>query len=315
MDQAVERMERAYEVIANDEPDADMAYLLTRLGNSQWFAGNVERAMEHNERGLDIAEALQVTEPLCRGWMTKAVIVMARRPEEARALFQLAFDMALRHDDLRQAGVAAASLSDLEFHHDRYASSLRYLDQSIELARRIGERRGEWFVLSEMSYALTMLGRWDEALARLAEIPEERLNVGANVVSSLTGVIEVHVNRGRLDEARALLSRYGEIEDGGSVDVQTQGCYWGAVAAIRLAEGDARAALAAGERAYAGHSTLGFGSQDVKQGLAHAFEAALALGDRSKARELLTPVEQLPVGLRPPLLSAPRAPLPCAPRR
>ncbi len=305
LDQAIERMERAYEVIADDELDADTAYLLTRLGNSHSFAGNLERALEHTERGLDLAEALQVAEPLCRGWMTKATIILPRRPEEARALYQLALDTALRNDDLRQAGVAAASLSDLGFHRDGYANSLRYLEQSIELARRIGDRRGEWFVLSEMSYALTMLGRWDEALGRLAEIPEERLSLGANVVSPLTGVIEVYVHRGRLDDARTLLSRYGEIEElASSVDVQTQGCYWGAVAAVRLAEGDTRAALAAGERAYGGHPVLGFGSQDVKQGLTHALEAALALGDRDRADELLAPVEQLPVGLRPPLLTA-----------
>jgi hypothetical protein len=45
-------------------------------------------------------------------------------------------------------------------------------------------------------------------------------------------------------------------------------------------------------------------TQDVKQGLLHGLEAALVLADRQKAAELLTAIEELPVGLRPPYLAA-----------
>jgi hypothetical protein len=86
--------------------------------------------------------------------------------------------------------------------------------------------------------------------------------------------------------------------------VQAQGGYQAAVAAVRLAEDKPRDALAAAEHAFAGRATLGIASQDVKLGFLHGLEAALALGDQEKADELLTTVERLPVGLRPPYLAA-----------
>jgi hypothetical protein len=46
------------------------------------------------------------------------------------------------------------------------------------------------------------------------------------------------------------------------------------------------------------------GNQGVKQSLVWAVEAALALGDRERAIELLGIVESRPVGLRPPYLEA-----------
>ena len=304
VEQAIERMERAYVVIGEDEPDADLAFLLVRLGNAHWFAGDVERAAEWTERALDLAEALQLPEILCRGWVTKASIVSPRRPEEARGLFQLALDTALAHDVHVGSSLACANLSDLGFRRDRYADSIAHLEQALDLARRIGDRQAEWFALGEMTYALTMLGRWDEALARLAEIPDEHLGTHINLFSPLSGVLELYLQRGRLDEARRLLHRYDELARAASSDLQTQTSYEAATAAVRLAEGDPRAALTAAEQAFAARAMLGIAYQDVKRACRHALEAALSLGERDKANELLTIVEQLPPGLRPPLLAA-----------
>ncbi|MFN2470541.1 MAG: AAA family ATPase [Gaiellaceae bacterium] len=302
-EQAIERLETAYAVIAGDEPDADVALLLARLGQFHFFGGNSELGAERTERALDIAEALQLPEVLVAGWMTKGFIVGARRPEEARALFQLALDTALTHDLHTQAAFAYSNLSDLRFRRDRYADALAYLEQALALGRRIGNRQNEWFALSEMSYALTMLGRWDEALARLAEIPDEQLASNTSLMSSLSGVLEIHLQRGQLDAARRLLARREEL--GRSGDLQAQGSFHAATAAVRLAEGNTRGALTAAEHAVAvGHAATGMASQDVKQGFRPALEAALALGARDKAEQLLTTVEQVPVGLRPPFLAA-----------
>jgi len=303
-EQAIERMEQAYAAIAHDEPDADLGFLLVRLGSAHYFAGHLDQAQKWIEQGLDLAEALQLPEVLCRGWTGKAMIVAARRPEEARSFFQLSLDTALAHELHRHASTAAANLSDLAFQRDRYADSLRHLEQALELARRIGDRRQEWFALSEMTYALFMLGRWDEALARLAEIPDEQLGVNTNLTSPLTGVLDLHLQRGELDEARALLTRYASLAEEAASDVQTRCGYEAAVAAVRLAEGNPRDALAAAERAFEGREAMGIAAQDVKHGFRHALEAALALGERGRAEELLTLVEGLPVGLRPPYLDA-----------
>jgi class 3 adenylate cyclase/tetratricopeptide (TPR) repeat protein len=302
LEDGIARMEQALEVIGSDEPDADLGFLLARLGSAHYFAGHVEQARTRIEQSLDIGEALVLPEVLGRAWNTKAALLAPTRPQEARGLFQLSLQTALENESLQMASVACAQLSDLGFRHDRYAESLGYLERCVEYARRIGDRRWEWFGLSEMTYALYMLGRWDESLARFAEIPTEHIGTDTNIASPLTGLLELHVHRGELDATRQLLGRYEEL--GRSGDVQIKGGYHAALAALRLAEGSPRDALAAAEVAFAGRATLGISSQDVKQAFARALEAAVELDDRDKADELLATVEDLPVGLRPPYAAA-----------
>jgi tetratricopeptide (TPR) repeat protein len=147
-----------------------------------------------------------------------------------------------------------------------------------------------------------MLGRWEEAHARLAEIPDERLGASTQVLSPVSGILELELHRGHVDDARRLLARYEEI--GRSADVQVQSAYDGACAAVCVAEGNMREALDAAERAIAARDALGGSAQSVKLGLLHALEAAAALGDRKRSQELLGLIDAMPPGLRPPFLDA-----------
>jgi tetratricopeptide (TPR) repeat protein len=299
--EAVERMERAYAVIGEDEPDADLAFLLIRLGGAHWFAGNRDLALDRTERSLEIAEALLLPEMLCRGWGTKAMIAAPYKPQEARALHQLANDAARAHNLLAQVTIASMNLSDLGFQGDRYGESLGYLSQALDDARRAGSRRNEWFTLGEMTYALTMLGRWDEALARFADLPDETLG-RPDVSSVLSGALEIYLQRGELAAARQLLARFEELRD--ASDVQSRIGYDTADAAVLLAEGRREDALARAERSVGARDAMGIAAQDVKHAIRHALEASLALGRRDKVEELLVLVQSLPVGLRPPFLDA-----------
>ncbi len=301
-ERAIERMENTYAVVGDDEPDADLAFLILRLGQAHNFAGNRERATELIERGLDLAEALHHAELLAQGWTAKATLISPRRPAEARGLFRLAMDTALAHELYRRASGASANLSDLGFQWDRYADSLGHLEQVLAFARRIGDRAYEWFALSEMPYALTMLGRWEEALVRFAEIPDEQIGTIIDVGGLLNSVAELYLHRGQLSEARELVARFEELAR--SSDRQMVGNYQAAVAAVRLAEGNNREALTAAEQAFATREALGIAAQSAKFGLIHALEAALALGNTAKVNELLEVFEALPPGLRPPLLEA-----------
>jgi class 3 adenylate cyclase/tetratricopeptide (TPR) repeat protein len=303
-EQALERMERAYAAIAEDEPDADVALLLSRLGASHGAVGNNERAVELTEKSLDIAEALRLPEVLVRGWVTKSRFIRARRPEEARGLAELILRTALAHGLPTHVNIARGDLSDLGFYTDRYAESLEHLDEMLALARRVGARGQASFALSEMTYALTMLGRWDEALARLGEIPDEQLGRIIDVLSPLSGALEIYLHRGEVDRARTLLARFDELLAAAGTDFQVQGSYRAAEAAVRLAEGNPREALHSAERAVQAGSELGIAAQDVKLAILHGLEAAIALGDRAKVEELLALVEELPLGLRPPFLDA-----------
>jgi tetratricopeptide (TPR) repeat protein len=301
IEQAIELMERAHEVVAGDTPDAELALLLNRLGQAYWFAGQPDRAAEWAERSLDIAESLQLPEMLVRGWLTKGGIIAGRRPEEARGLFKLAVETVAQHG-LPLGPSGYTNLSDLAFQRDRYTESLGYLEQALEISRRNGLRRNECFALSEMSFALTMLGRWQEALAALAEIPEELIGRTTTLSSPLSGALPIHLHRGQLDEARRLLARYDEL--GRTADLQERVAYNTATAAVRLAEGNPAEALVAAEHALDARQQLGIAAQDVKLGYIHALEAALALGQLERANQLLVTVEELPAGLRPPFLAA-----------
>jgi hypothetical protein len=147
-----------------------------------------------------------------------------------------------------------------------------------------------------------MLGRWDEALARFGEIPHEQIGKDSDLLSPVSGIIELYLYRGQLDQARQLLSGYDEL--GRSGDTQAMSIYQSALAAVRLAEGNHQAALAAAELALGTREHLGVGHQGVKLGFLHALEAALGLGDEAKLRQLLTTVEAVPAGLRPPFVEA-----------
>jgi tetratricopeptide (TPR) repeat protein len=194
------------------------------------------------------------------------------------------------------------NLSNEHFSRDRYADALAYLGEALEVIRRRGSRFGEWALLSETSYPLYMTGRWEEALARFAEIPEDRL-LATTTLSGLSSVLEIYLHRGTLDEARRLLSHYAELEHSG--EAQERSCYLSALAAVRRAEGRHEEALATG---VAGSelaiSALGPGTQPVKQGLVEAVEAAVALGFSDRAEELLETVERVSPGLRSPYLQA-----------
>jgi class 3 adenylate cyclase/tetratricopeptide (TPR) repeat protein len=302
LERVVERLEQAYAVIGEDEPDEDLALLLGRLGGTHFFAGNLERAEVMVERSLDIAEALQLPDQLARGWNGKAIQLMARRPQEARALLHLALETSVANELFATASIVRNNLSELGLRRDRYGESLAQLEQGVELARRIGARAMEWTVLSEMTYALSMLGRWDEATAVLDEIPETQVQAGPQVSSVLNGVLELLLHRGRLEQARELLGRFEGL--GRSGEVQMEGGYHAAVAAVRLAEGNHEAALTAAERAVATAEAIGIDSQGAKLGLVHALEAASALGQRNKVNALLEMVDRHPPGLRAPLLEA-----------
>jgi tetratricopeptide (TPR) repeat protein len=219
---------------------------------------------------------------------------------ESFALLKQGLEVALEHDLLEEASTCYFILSDRCFRLDRYAEALRYLDESLALAGRIGSRPFEWAVQAERSYALLMLGRWDEVLATTDAFTEEQVHSGGVVLSVLQSGVEAHCHRGELEAARRIYAMYSWLED--SSDLQDRGCFLAATAALRRAEGRFEDALAAGAATIEVASTMGAAFQGVKSGVVDALEAALALGDTTKAEELLSLFDELPPAQWPPFL-------------
>jgi tetratricopeptide (TPR) repeat protein len=303
VDEATARMERALDVIQDDEPDEDLALLLARLAVVYHFTGRQEQALEKAERALDVAESLGAPEPLARALGVKAHILgTIGHPTEGAALRRQALAVALEHGLLDLASVQYSNLSDDAFRRDRYADAISYLEQALELTRRLGHRPGEWSILSELTYPLYMTGRWDEALAALPELTEEQLGSGALLLSLLTSVLEIHIRRGDLDGARRFHSLFDALA--ASADFQARAVHAGGTAALRHAEGRLHEALDSGAAALRFGEATAFDHQAVKQGLVEAVEAALALGEVGRAEELLSLVDGVPRGLRSPYVDA-----------
>ena len=147
-----------------------------------------------------------------------------------------------------------------------------------------------------------MLGRWDEALAVMAELTEEQERAGGMYLSLLTGPLEIYLHRGEIAEARRVFSHFSSLGD--STDVQERVCYFGALAALAHAERRMHDALDAGLHFEEGLQTHGVSHQAVEQGLVEAIEAALELDDRPRAEDLLATLKAIPPGRRPPFLDA-----------
>ncbi len=172
----------------------------------------------------------------------------------------------------------------------------------LALSRKLGDRPTEWAALSERAYALFMLGRWDEARASSEEFTPEQIVAGGVMLSLLQVGVEIHVQRGELDDARRVFAMYQHLEE--SSDVQDRAAYLGSRACLRRAEGGLREALADGEATIETSPTLGVSFQGVKQGIVEALEAAFALGETAKMEELLAFIESIPPGSRAPFLDA-----------
>jgi len=303
LDEALARMERAFEAISGDEPDEDLALLAARLAHAYWTVGDLDRATERAELALDIAEAQGYPRALAIGLGAKSAVAYSRgHPEEGLGLVKHELAIALEHDLVEEASASYFILSDGSFHRDRYADALAYQDEALALVRRIGNRPYEWSVLAERTYALFMTGRWDEALDIAEDLTEEQVRSGGMFLSLLSGPLEIHLQRGGVAEAQRLHVLFGKLD--GSTDVQERACFYGATAAIHRAENRLRDAVEAGREATEGEQTLGLSHQAIEQGLVEALEAAVALGERTTAQELLTKIEAIPPGRRPPFLEA-----------
>jgi class 3 adenylate cyclase/tetratricopeptide (TPR) repeat protein len=303
-DEALERIERAFEVISTDEPDEVLALLSGQLSRSYWFSGDIERAAERAELALDIGEALGLPRALSLGLRAKAAVLSSRQHrEEAHALLKHALDIALEHDLFEDVSTFYFLLSDQCFRTDRYDEALAYLDESLTFDQRMGHRRFELATIAESCYPLMMLGRWDEVLAIRDGFTEDQVNAGGVVLSLLQGGVEIYCRRGRLDDARELLSLFARLED--STDVQDRGSYLACLAVLRRAEGRLDEAIQAGtETLTTVVETLGPDFQGVKHAVIEALEAALALGDVRRADELFGFVEGISPGVRPPYFDA-----------
>ena len=287
MADALEEMDRAFQVLKGEEPDEALARLAAELGRFLFFAGHSEQALERIETALVVAERLELPEVLSQALNTKAVILYSSsgRIHEGEALLRYALEVALEADLPSAALRAYFNLADLIAQSDQFQDVPSYVEAGLALARRVGNRFWEWSLLGQL-FGYYVLGEWDRMFELAAQQPVEMAQQVRGAFLQYLGVLpHVAILRGDIVEARRLMAVFPEAES--SDDLQERVTFETASAILARAEGEPAKALAAAEKALGSRHELGLRTDPIKEAFCEAVEAAFELGDLAKVESLL----------------------------
>jgi predicted ATPase/class 3 adenylate cyclase len=300
IDTALEEMEQAYAVLAQDEPDEDLGALAAELARVRFFKGDREEAARWIESALEIGEQLALPELLSQALNTKHLILASSgRPEESIALLQHALALALDNDLPTAALRAYFNLAHESAIRDRGSDALAVDQQGLALARKLGVRHYELMFLHHLTFDFYFLGEWDKAVAVIEEMqelaPESRWTELSALWYPGPAIAAYRGGTPSLSE--------GDVTEEELSDVQSRAGYEAARAMILLSLGRASDALEAAEAAWSLRDALGPHSF-AKQGLSTALDAAFALGDLDRVEQFLGDVRALAPGITSPTLPA-----------
>jgi predicted ATPase/class 3 adenylate cyclase len=300
IDVAAERMQRSFEILRGDEPDADLAMLAAQLARIRWFMGNPDAAVEPLEFALEIAESLYLPEVLSEALNTKNLLLInTGRRQESEALLRHSLRLAQEHGIQHSAFRAQFNLAYHIAGEDRYEEAQELDREALEAAQRRGERGWAWAFLGHMQETNYMLGNWEELDATDEEI-DELIAAGIRArVDMLVIFPHVYFHTGRLDRLRYLVERFPEP----SAEQQDIAAYALARSAQARAEGRHADSLASADEVLAMGADIGVEHPFSRLAFVDALEAALELGDLDSIRRRVEefrerrPADQLPFGV------------------
>jgi tetratricopeptide (TPR) repeat protein len=302
LEEGLERMDRSYQELSQEDPDEDLAELAAQLGRFLFFAGRHDLAMERIESALELAEGLALPETFSQALNTKAILLISHgRKLEGLALLRYALAVALEHDKPSAALRGYFNLADSLSQADRYEEAELCVRDGLAFSRRVGNRYQELLFLGQ-SYALFALGKWDEALEWAEDLPEDWMTArqAYSTVSSVCVTVLVH--QGSLEEADRVATLLDEFAS--SADAQERAGHACGKSRLLLARGDAAEALQVAQVGVEMSEEMGLTQEYVKESLVNALEASLDLRDTARAEQLLAIIENVPTGSRPQFLHA-----------
>ena len=202
IDDAVALVDSALEVLAKDEPDADIARLAAEAARVHYFRGEGDVARRYVEQALEIAEAEMLPEVLSQALNTKSIILLEHRPREARALIREALAVALEHDLVAAALRAYNNLAVAEMSADRHEHARRVAADGLELAVKRGHRNFFVSFAGWETFFRLFEGDWDGAFALADDAFSEQPTANAMVVGAHTWLAAAALDRGEAEEAR-----------------------------------------------------------------------------------------------------------------
>src|SRR5262249_15404833 len=132
------------------------------------------------------------------------------RFREGEILLQAALTTAVEADLPASAARTLNNLAVVYESRDRYADALAMTERGLEYYRRMGNRVGEQSLLAGSISTLVLVGRWDDAYARMEEVQDPDAAVVA--FSEDLHVVEIACWRGQIDRAREHLQRYADSD-------------------------------------------------------------------------------------------------------
>jgi len=263
VEQATERMARAYAALSGDEPDADRAVVAHELGRLLAISGRQEEALPLVEEALRLAEHLELRELYAQALSSRAIgLEREDRLDEAATLLRRALEVSLEHGFTGAAFRAYNNLAVALESMDRFEEMLEITERALELARRTGDRVQELSWLAGSLGTVVVSGRRDQAIAWGEEaLAAEELDSLEWVAAGPVDLATLLVHRGDLERARSMLERFA---DRSAVDnPELHAIARCAEAELLRAQGRPAEALAAAEEGVAAREFLGLASQAV----------------------------------------------------
>jgi class 3 adenylate cyclase/tetratricopeptide (TPR) repeat protein len=289
IDEALERVEGSFEVLAKQEPDEVFALLAAELATLLYFrGGELDEAAERIELALRLSEELWLPHVLSRALNTKSLLLLRRgRRGEGQALLEYAVKLAVENDLIDPALLGYLNLTSILGNRDRADEALECAERGLALARRVGNHYWEWGLLANKGYPLFRRGDWDEAVALLDEVPDIEETPSARFAygALCCPLPLIAFHRGQPDEIKLAITR---IEPGlDRAEVQELAMHAFARALLAHAEGRFEDALKLAEEAASTREKLGIDFEFVIEGYVELFQAAFDAGRVDKVRELL----------------------------
>jgi tetratricopeptide (TPR) repeat protein len=303
VEEVTRRIEEALPLLDELGPTPELAETLAQLGRIEVLRGDREQGLGTLERALRLAEKLGLEEVFLQALTSKAIsLIYEGRFAEGRVLLEGAMERA-RAGELHSAWLRAANnLGVVLQDTDRLVEVLELSAEIEARARQLGDRgQLAWARLGNIT-PLVLLARWPEALALGGEAEEAQASQFARF--ELVDLACIHCELGDVAEAEKILATEGLAN---AEHPEMKATVAVVEARLRRAQGLHAEALAAAERGLAVRHELSIANTRIKRAFVEAVEAALALGDLSKAGELLADIEALRRGELTPFLAAQRA--------
>jgi class 3 adenylate cyclase/predicted ATPase len=298
VDEAAERIARAYEAVDDGIEDEAMADLAQGRASIEFARGNLLEALALTDTALRIADGRRLGAVLVSALITKGIsLAELGRPNEAMALLRHAAKLATDQGLTAEAGRAGFNLADVVMAEGRFAEAHQLLEESLELARTRGDRPAERTLLAQDQSALAALAQWDDALREAAQLTEQGDDIWA--AHATVTMPPVLVARGDVAGLEALMKQIGT--DTGWTGFEQQKTMARAAIQRVTAPGDPSALGAACEAALC---LVNLQTSEFPPLFAEVIDCAFAAGEPERVEQLLRAVDELEPGQRGPLLDA-----------